>query len=103
MAKSTQQTFEGDGFPKRLPKAVAEARDAYLGHKRKAANAAKRRQEAEVILIDLMQKHEIDRVQLDGENKFIEVEATPKAKVKTMPKAQREGADIGIPDSHDEE
>jgi len=88
-----QKQFDGDGFPERLPKAVEEARDQFIGAKRRAANAAGKRSECEILLIESMESAGVDRVKLDGENKFIEIERKPHASIKTIPKDQQEKAD----------
>lgn len=85
-----QKQFDGDGFPEKPPKAVLNARDEYITAKRDAADAAKHRGDRELNLIEKMQEHGIDRLPIDGENKFIEVSATERAKIKTIPKEQRE-------------
>lgn len=85
-----QQFFEGEGFPKRPPKAVRDARDEFITAKREAAEAATHRGEREQILIDMMKKHGINRLMLEDENKFIEITAPEHATIKTIPKEQRE-------------
>lgn len=89
-AGTQQTTFEGDGFPKNPPKAVRDARDEYLSAMRHAAEASKNKGDREQRLIELMKKHDVDRIRLDGENKFIEIGRAEKAKVKTIPKEQRD-------------
>lgn len=84
-----QLTLNGDGFPAEPPQEVCAARDAFLGAKRASAKANETKGEREVRLIELMREHGINRIRLDGENKFFEIEATPHVKVKTMPKEQR--------------
>lgn len=86
---SRQLTMNGDGFPAEPPAEVCAARDAFLGAKRASAKANETKGEREVRLIELMKEYGINRIRLDGENKFFEIEATPHVKVKTMPKEQR--------------
>ncbi|QDU61257.1 hypothetical protein Pan216_21110 [Planctomycetes bacterium Pan216] len=84
-----QSEFPGMETPK-PPKEVLDARDKFIQAKRDAAEAAENRGHCEQRLIEQMHKHGITKVKLDGENKFIEIEAPEKAKVKTVPKEQRE-------------
>jgi hypothetical protein len=92
MAKRQQQ-FDGDGFPARLPKAVQEARDEYLTAMRSAAKAVEKRGNKELALMEAMKKHKVDRVRLDGENKFFEIDNKEKIACRTIPKEQRKEAE----------
>ena len=85
-----QQQFETDGFPEKPPAAVRKARDLYLQAKRDSADAATEKSQAEQKLIDEMTKNGIQRLKLDGESKYFEIEAQPKVKMKTFPKKHRE-------------
>lgn len=88
-APSRQLVMNGDGFPAEPPEEVCTAMDAFLGARRASVKANETKVEREVRLIELMREHGINRIRLDGENKFFEIEATPHVKVKTMPKEQR--------------
>ncbi len=88
--RGRQQLLEGEGFPGPPPKEVCDARDAFLSAMRAHAKTAGKKGESEQKLIESMHKHDIKRVQLDGENKYFEIEAPEKVKMKTIPKEQRE-------------
>lgn len=85
-----QQQFEGDGFPEPPPPAVCRARDRYLQAMREQAKAGAEKSTAHEALIRVMHDHNIDRVPLDGENKYFEIDPTEKIKTKTVPKAKRD-------------
>ncbi len=85
-----QRKFDGDGFPEDPPQEVCDARDEYMQAKRAAARASEKKGAKEQTLIDSMREHGIERVRLDGENKFIEIDSPEKVKVKTIPKEQRD-------------
>ena len=85
----TQQAFEGEGFPEPAPLPVRKGRDEYLQAMRDCAAASKEKAAAQEKLIELMHKHGIDRIELDGENKFFEIEQTEKIKTKTVPQEER--------------
>src|SRR3954471_8498256 len=86
--RGRQQAFEAEGFPGPLPEEVCEARDTYLSVMRAHAKTGKKKGEGEQRLIEAMHKHDISRVQLDGENKYFEIEAPEKVKMKTILKEQ---------------
>ena len=65
---------------------VQEKRDKFLKFKRATVRETKKRDGAEEELLDVMREHGIERIHLEDENKFIEIEAKPKAKIKTGPK-----------------
>lgn len=91
MAKKTvQQQFEADGFPEKPPKSVTEACGEFLTAKRAHARTGEKLATKHEALIEEMHKHGITKIQLDDENKFIEIEPTEKAKVKTVPKEKRD-------------
>lgn len=90
LKRGRQTHLKGDGFPGPPPDEVCEARDQYLSSMRSHAKAAKKKAESEQDLIEAMHKHNVTRVQLDGENKYFEIEAPEKIKTKTVPKEQRE-------------
>jgi hypothetical protein len=69
---------------------VLDARDAYVTAKREAAKAAEAKGGAEQDLIKEMHEAGIERLQLDDENKYIEINAPEKVSIKTVPKEQRE-------------
>jgi hypothetical protein len=89
-APPKQQAFEGDGFPEKPPKEVEDARDEYVSAMRAHAKAGQKKAERHEKLIEVMHKHGIDRVRLDGENKFFEIVEEEKIKTKTVPKEERE-------------
>lgn len=86
----SQKQFEGEGFPDPPPAEVREARDDYLDAMREATKASSKKGDRHLKLIEVMQAHGIDRVRLDGENKFFELAEEHKVKMKTVPKDQRE-------------
>jgi hypothetical protein len=86
-----QKTFEGEGFPDKPPAAVIRARDEYLQAMRDHADAGKEKSTRHEALVEVMHKHGITRIRLDGENKFFELESTENVKMKTVPKAARDG------------
>lgn len=85
-----QQQFAGNGFPDPPPKEVADARDDYLQAMRDAAKASEEKGYKRERLIEAMRDNNIDRIKLDGENKFFELETEAKVKMKTIPKDQRD-------------
>ena len=85
-----QKALEGDGFPGPTPEEVCDARDQYLSAMRSHAKTAKKKAESEQALIEAMHKHDIVRVNLDGENKYFKIESTEKIKTNTIPKEQRD-------------
>lgn len=89
-----QKQFEADGFPDPLPKEVVKAMEAYLTAKREAAEASEESGSRKVLLIEVARKHNIERIPIDGENKFIEIGKADTVKVKTVPKDQREMAGV---------
>ena len=93
MAKKQQAQFNGDGFPEKMPKPLTDARDDYLSAMRSSAKASEKKGDREQTLIEAMNKHKVDRIRLDGENRFFEVARDPKIKKKTIPKEQREEAE----------
>ena len=88
--KVRQKAMEGDGFPGPIPEEVCDARDEFLSAMRAAAKAGEKKGEKEQRLIEVMHKHEMTRVPLDGEKKYFEIEAPEKVKMKTKPKEQRD-------------
>ena len=85
-----QHRMQGEGFPPEPPEHVLNARDQYITAKRAAAKASKTKGEKEQELISAMNEAGIDRLELDGENKFIQIETPEKVAIKTIPKQQRQ-------------
>lgn len=88
--KAQQKQFEGDGFPEPPPKDVCDARDNYLAAKRAAATANEKKADKHERLVELMHQHNIDRIPLDGENKYFYLDASEKVKIGTVPKEKRD-------------
>lgn len=88
--RAQQTQFEGDGFPEPPPKVVCDARDAFLEAKRAAAKAGEKKADKHERLVELMHEHNIDRIPLDGENKYFYLDASEKVKIGTVPKEKRE-------------
>ena len=78
-----QTKMTAEGFPKEPPEALCTARDKFLSAKRSAAKAIEKRENAKVVLIDTMKEMGIDRIRLDGENKYFELEDKPNLSIKT--------------------
>lgn len=93
-----QQQMEGDGFPDPLPKEIQRAVGEYLTCKREAAEAAEAKGNAMQKLIELGHKHKLERIPIEGENKFVEIGVKDTCKIKTKPKDQekrRRNAEAG--------
>ncbi len=88
--RAQQTQFEGDGFPEPPPKEVCDARDNYLEAKRAAAAASEKKADRHERLVELMHEHNIDRIPLDGENKYFYLDASEKVKIGTVPKEKRD-------------
>lgn len=95
---ATQKRMEGDGFPDPLPEEVQTAVAVYLTAKRESAEAAEAKGLAMQKLIDLGHKHNLDRIPIEGENKFIEIGVKDTCKVKTKPKDQEDARRNGEAD-----
>tara|TARA_R100001594_G_scaffold131050_1_gene170440 strand:- start:465 stop:818 length:354 start_codon:yes stop_codon:yes gene_type:complete len=89
-SKKKQRTFEGKDWPKKPPKSVSNALDEYLTAKREAADAAEMKSSAHEKLIEICNKHKITRLRIEGENKFLEIGENQTAKIKTIPKDERD-------------
>lgn len=85
-----QKQMEGDGFPDPLPKELQNAVGEYLTAKQESADAAEVKGLAMQKLIELGRKHGLERIPVEGENKFIELGVKDTCKVKTKPKDQEE-------------
>ena len=75
-----QKRFEGDGFPDKIPKAVADAVTEYATKMRSQANALKKSNTAKDALIDAMHKANFPvgtKIPFDdGSNKAFELTET---------------------------
>ena len=87
MVKQTK--LQGDGFPEEPPEDVCKARDEFLSAIRSAAKASKSKSSKHERLVTVMKEHKLQRIPLDGENKFFELEEEEKVKLKTVPKDER--------------
>lgn len=88
--KPQQQLMQGEGFPPPLPKEVQKAVAEYLTCKRESAEAAEAKGNAMQKVIELGHKHNLERIPIEGENKFIELGKKDTCKVKTKPKDQED-------------
>lgn len=94
--RPTQKQMQGDGFPDPLPKEVQRAVDEYLTAKREAADASEVKGAAMQKVIELGRKHGLERIPIEGENKFIELGVKDTCKVKTKPKDQEDSRIAGV-------
>lgn len=97
-----QQVMQGDGFPDPLPKEISKAVGVYLTAKREAAEAAEEKGKAMQKVIELGHKHGLERIPIEGENKFIEIGKKDTVKVKTKPKDQEDRRVAGVSDGKPE-
>src|SRR5688572_17138468 len=90
MAKK-QKTFAGAGFPSEPSAKLQRKRDVYLQTLRDLASAREKKGNAALSLMEAMHEEGLTKIRLDGENKFFLLDKEEKVKLKTIPKAQRDG------------
>lgn len=91
---SAQTQFEGEGFPGDLPEEVLKASRRFLGASRAHRALGKEKGKREISLIEVMQKHGIESVPMEGEDKCFTIARDPKVKIETMPKKRRQEAGL---------
>jgi hypothetical protein len=92
MAK--QATFDGEGFPDKLPKAVSDASTAYMSKMRASQRATEKANTAKEVLIEAMKDANLTKIRLeDGSNKMFERFAKENIRTVAIKKLQPEEDD----------
>lgn len=86
-----QKHFEGGDFPAGPSAKIKRKRDIYLQTLRDLAAAREAKGNAALNLMEAMHEEGLTKIRLDGENKFFLLDSEEKVKLKTIPKAQRDG------------
>lgn len=84
MAK--QKTFDAEGFPEKPSELLQADVDHYVKCLRAKATAQGKLNASKTNLIERMQSEGVDKVRLDGENKFIHLVEEEKIKIETVKK-----------------